>query len=187
MSNMKRKIIIVCLIVIIAVAAVIVGGIYTNGFQSVKPHYITVNGTVTSKLGSVKLAVEGDTVFDLNGAGFKAANWGEYEVKIEANPNSGIEFEVDGQPQEYADIDFTEYFEITKTGNRITISEGVYGAGTLLAKKIPGAKLTAYATSAPYKMTVTPQGGKAVTVYLNYNVVDLEGIELNPSEGIIAG
>lgn len=179
--------ILIILIAVIATAAVIVFGVYSNGFESMSARYITVDGTTTSKLGSVKLAVDGDTVFDLKGAGFKAVSWGEYEVKIEANPYSGLEFEADGQPQEYADIDFTEYFAISKISNRIIISEGSYGAGTLLAKKIPGATIKTYAKSAPYKMTVTPQGGKAVTVYLNYNVVDLEGIELNPSEGIIAG
>ena len=173
------------LILIAACVAVVTLGVYTNGYESMKTHYVTIDGNVVNNLRSIRLSTDGDTVFKLKGAGFKAAEWGDYTVKIEANSNSGVAFNVDGEPYKYADIDFTELFSIKTADNELTIESGNYGVKYLLDKMYSGADVTAEAKAPPYVMTITPSSGVAFKVFLDY-AVEPEGMELSPSD-IVAG
>ena len=176
---------VILLVLIAASIAVVAFGVYSNGYESLSPHYVSVDGNVVNNFRSVRLSTAGDTVFKLNGAGFKVADGGDYSVKIEANSNSGVEFTVGDEPYKYADIDFTDLFSIRKADDEITIESGNYGVRYLLDQMYSGANVTAEAKAPPYVMTITPSSGKAVTTLLDY-VVEPGGIQLSPDK-IIAG
>ncbi|MGN0813350.1 MAG: hypothetical protein ACI4MQ_07570 [Candidatus Coproplasma sp.] len=161
-------------------------GVYTNGFQSIKPQYITCDDQVVKSENVVELC-DRSPVFTLTGAGFKAAEWGEYTLSIAANPQAEIKYEADGKAYKAEDIELTAGFAIERQGNKFTISSGDYSLQNVF-KTVTGKEVsvTSFAENiAPYIMTVTDGNGNRFTCMLNY-VREGTGIIIEPDE-IIAG
>lgn len=178
-----------CLVVIIFLLALACGvtiaaGIYTNGFESVNTYYVKANDKVIKNNATVDL--KGDTVtFYLTGAGFKAADWGDFTVSISANPNAEIAYEIDDKEYTLGNADLTQSFNVKKDNGSFTIGEGAYELESVL-KSVYGAnlKITNYKKGvAPYKLTVTAESGKKVEFYLagEIELPDFD-LELEPPE-----
>ena len=161
-------------------------GVYTNGFQSIKSHYITCDGKVIKSEDTVEIC-DRSPVFALTGAGFKAAEWGEYTLSIAANPKAEITYEIDGKAYKAEDTDLTAGFAIEKQAKQFTINSGDYNLRNVL-KTVTGkeVRITNLAENvSPYVLTVTADNGKSYTFMLNYQR-EATGIIIDPEE-VIAG
>lgn len=161
-------------------------GVYTNGFQSIKPQYITCDGQIVKTGNTVNLC-DRSPVFELTGAGFKAAEWGEYTLSISANPQADITYEAEGKAYKAEDIDLTAAFAIERQGNKFTINNSDYSLQNVF-KTVTGKEVivTSFAENvAPYIMTVTDGKGKSFTCKLSY-IREGTGIVIEPDE-VIAG
>lgn len=187
MTVITKAFLIISAVIIIASGAVIGAGIYTNGFESIRTRYVKVDGKEIKKNGSVRLKQNGENIFVLDGAGFKAVDWGEYSVKIETNADYGLGFELAGKPYQYAGIEVTEYLTVRLKEGYFTLSGE--SNPIRLMKKIYGSEVKITQKGAPnvsaYIMTVTPSKGKAVRLGLLEYIVEPEGIEM--PGGVVVG
>ena len=101
------------------------GGRYTNGFESVKPRYITYANRAVNEKDGLTIGEENAEI-TLTGAGFTAVDWGDYEVKITVNPAAGINCTTDKGKIELDGEDLTEVFKIVRYERSFVISGGDY-------------------------------------------------------------
>lgn len=174
------------LILLVGCGGTIAVGVYTNGFKSVKTRYIVyANEIVNEKVGLT--FGEENAEITLNGAGFTAAQWGDYSIKITTNPAAGITCMTDSGALQLDGEDLTEAFNIERRERSFLIYVGNYRIEEVV-KNLYGdsAQITEINTDKPtYLLTVTDGNGKGKSYPLNY-FVEVGGIVLTPDK-IVAG
>lgn len=169
------------LVVLAVIAAVITFAVYSNGFESVNPIYLS-DGKVAI---NADMVLSGGTRLYLKRAGFDK-NVGEYTVEVLANPECQFDYSVNGENYIYpGDMqNITQYFTITETSGGFEI-EGT----TVLAvlKEIHGAEITADVPDdvSPYVLHITTDYGE---IYAKFNAgAEAVSIIVNPDSGVFYG
>ena len=184
-KRVEQILAVIVLIVIIVCGGTIAVVIYTNGFQSVKSRYITSADKVVKEKVGITFGEENAEIV-LTGAGFKAANWGDYAIKITVNPAAAITCKTEDGEIQLDGEDLTEAFNIDLRERSFVIKTGDYRIEEV-AKKLYGdnARITAINRNKPtYLLTITDGKGKSKSYPLNY-LVEVGDIELTPDKIVV--
>ncbi len=160
---------------------------YSNGFESFRGLYITVNGkTVKSEM---TLPKDSKTRIEVNRASIKRGGF-DYSVRIKPNIENDFEYTVNGEPRK-----FSEAGELTKAF-KIELHDGYFeiacGSDDYGVKKVLETLHKNQAVELPndfepskfyYNLTIT---GNKRTVSLPFRIhVSVTGIEITPPEIIV--
>lgn len=169
------------LVVLLVLAAVITLAVYSNGFESLSPLYLSDGKAAIN----ADMVLSGGTKLYLKRAGFDK-NVGEYTVEVLANPECQFDYSVNGENYIYpGDMqNITQCFTITETSGGFEI-EGT----TVLAvlKEIHGAEITADVPDdvSPYVLHITTDYGE---IYAKFNAgAEAVSIIVNPDSGVFYG
>lgn len=168
------------LVVLLVLTAVITLAVYSNGFESLSPLYMSDGNAAIN----ADMVLSGGTRLYLKRAGFDK-NVGEYTVEVLTNPECQFDYTVNGENYLYpGDIqNITQYFTITETPGGFEI-EGTTVQAVL--KKIHGAEITAEVPEvSPYVLHITTDYGE---IYAKFNAgAEAVSIIVNPDSGVFYG
>lgn len=137
---MKKTILIITALIILTVAVVFAVLWYTNGGESVQPLYLkSSDGAVLTK--SITLQKEGQVEYEVKSAGFsRQTEVDEYTIAIQPNLTNDFNYEVGNNRYAFSAAgDLTEYFEITREGNKFTlVTDGTTTISSILTRKHGG-------------------------------------------------
>ncbi len=185
---MARKIrvgVIVVLLILIIFALFMAFAVYTNGFQSFSSRYVICNGQVLNANTVVELCGRSPK-FNLTGAGFTYANWGDYEVKIVVNPAAQATYTAGDENKPLDNADVTANFLVERSGQTVTIEQSDYNLQNIAKQLYGNDTAVSLNLEVPsYIMTVTDEHGKSISYLLKYTR-EPEGVTITP-EDVISG
>lgn len=180
MRALNKMLISLALVVLLVLAAVITFAVYSNGFESVNPIYLSDGNAAIN----ADMVLSGGTRLYLKRAGFDK-NVGEYTVEVLTNPECQFDYTVNGENYLYpGDLqNITEYFTIKETPGGFEI-EGTTVLSVL--KEIHGAEATADVPEvSPYMLHITTDYGE---IYAKFNAgAEAVSIIVNPDSGVFYG
>lgn len=113
MKAINKMLATLALIVVLVLGAVVTAAVYSNGFESLYPLYLTDGENVIK--GSIDVPADGATLY-LKRAGFDKAI-GRYNVEVLPNPEYDFDYIADGKNYRYSTSfdNLTEAFDISET------------------------------------------------------------------------
>lgn len=161
MNAINKMLISLALVVLVVLSAVITFAVYSNGFESVSPIYLSDGKSAINS----DIVISGETKLYLKRAGFDK-DVGEYMVEVLTNPECQFDYSVNGENYLYpGDLqNITEYFTITETSGGFDI-EGKLINGLL--QSIHGAEVTAdtIPEASPYILHIWTDYGEIYTKF----------------------
>ena len=175
MNALNKTLLKIALLIMVLLAAVITAAVYTNGFESVSPLYITdgervINNSISVPQGGVNLF--------LKRAGFNKSI-GTYTVEILPNTEYSFDYTADGIYYRYpATADgLTSAFEIDRSEGCITIKSGSFKS--ILSDLHDGAEIEyeELPQGYPFILIITAEDNKQVKLYFragdNVNAISI--------------
>ena len=161
MNAINKMLVSLAFVVLLVLAAVITLAVYSNGFESVSPIYLSDGKAAIN----ADMVLSGGTRLYLKRAGFDK-NVGEYTVEVLTNPECQFDYSVNGDNYLYpGDLqNITEYFTITETPGGFEI-EGKLVTGLL--QSIHGSEVTieTIPAASPYILHIWTDYGEIYTKF----------------------
>lgn len=140
MKAINKMLVALALVVVLVLGAVITAAVYSNGFESLAPLYLTDGENVIAD--SLDVPADGATLY-LKRAGFDKAI-GSYTVEVLPNPEYDFDYTADGKNYRYSTAfdNLTAAFEISETQGGFEI-KSTGGVLDILSRLHDGAEISA--------------------------------------------